>query len=69
MSDQHTIKSPTFSVFLALFTPIVLGLTVYFTLIRISTITSPDKSNASGVAAIERLNEARVSARPSVNPQ
>lgn len=48
MSDQRTIKSPTFSVLLALFIPIVLGLTVYFTLIRISTITSPDKSNASG---------------------
>ena len=69
MSDQRTIKSPTFSVLLALFIPSVLGLTVYFTLIRISTITSPDKSNASGVAAIERLNEARVSARPSANPQ
>lgn len=69
MSDQHTIKSPTFSVFFALLAPIVLGLTVYFTLIRINTITSPDKSNASGVAAIERLNEARVSARPSANPQ
>ena len=69
MSDQRTINSPTFSVLLALFIPIVLGLTVYFTLIRISTITSPDKSNASGVAAIERLNEARVSARPSANPQ
>ena len=69
MSDQRTIKSPTFSVLLALFIPIVLGLTVYFTLICISTITSHDKSNASGVAAIERLNEARVSARPSANPQ
>ena len=69
MSDQRTIKSPTFSVLLALFIPIVLGLTVYFTLIRISTITSPDKTNASGDAAIERLNEARVSARPSANPQ
>ena len=69
MTEQHTIQSPVFSVAAALFAPIVLGLTMYFTITHISTITPPDKSDASGVAAIERLNTARVSAQSPTAPR
>lgn len=68
MSVQKSTDSLIFPVFAALLAPVVVGLAVFFTIARVSTITPPNKSDASGIASIERLNVARVSARPSANP-